>query len=288
MGDLESEEVVQVAAGKNHCLALTSSGHVKAWGRNKHGQLGIGNFRDKVEPKWCTVLPREIEDEDYAMRLGAVTQGDILNFIKRCQLDDVSAKQLMSCSEEIQRSVVDRERADPKPTGSMSNFVKTTISEMKAAGGGVNSNPDPRRIVTIGAGGNSSIAAAANSDVWQWGEVSMEFKKDDGKEKKHKKTEATGEPVKRERPYLVACWKNQSFRTQMRKEKDKVSIRETLCLVLDEELSKKDSRGRLQDLASDYLNWIDRIANERRSAKEWEEERRVRGAQDKGDAANEQ
>merc|ERR1712066_1220037 len=138
-----------------------------AWGRNKHGQLGIGNFRDKVEPKWCTVLPREIEDEDYAMRLGAVTQGDILNFIKRCQLDDVAAKQLMSCSEEIQLSVVDRERADPKPSGSMSNFVKSTISEMKAtlttSGGVNNSNPDPRRIVTIGAGGNSSIAAAANS-----------------------------------------------------------------------------------------------------------------------------
>lgn len=34
--------IVQVVAGDNHCLALSLSGSLYAWGRCKNGQLGLG------------------------------------------------------------------------------------------------------------------------------------------------------------------------------------------------------------------------------------------------------
>lgn len=37
---LENEEIVQVAAGSNHSLALSASGKIFSWGRNDMGQLG--------------------------------------------------------------------------------------------------------------------------------------------------------------------------------------------------------------------------------------------------------
>jgi hypothetical protein len=275
--DLVNDEVVQVAAGKNHCLALTSNGHVKAWGRNKLGQLGIGSKRDKTEPKWVCLATREGEDDDKADRLGAITPEMMIRFAKKHSLDE---RILQGLGEDIQRALYDR-------SAQGENITSATVQTARSSSpkDGV-IRPDPRRITSISAGGNSSIAAAANSDVWQWGEISSDFKMDDGKDKKHKQKEGSGEPVNTTRPYLVACFKRSSFRTQMRKEKDKVSIRETLCLVLDEEMARKDNKSKLVDLASDYLQWGERIAQERRSAKEIEEERRrPRGPQDKGGAA---
>jgi alpha-tubulin suppressor-like RCC1 family protein len=39
-----------IAAGEDHALALLASGHVKAWGSNPYGQLGIGNTEEQNEP----------------------------------------------------------------------------------------------------------------------------------------------------------------------------------------------------------------------------------------------
>jgi len=139
--DMLECEVVQVAAGKNHCLALTSAGTVKAWGRNKFGQLGIGNTRDKVEPNWVKILV--VEKEEF-LGIGGSSSGD-------------------------------------------------------------------RRIITISAGGNSSIAAAANSDTWQWGEISEGFKVEDDKDKHKKHKENQGQAVNKERPHLIACWKRKKL-----------------------------------------------------------------------------
>eukprot|EP00928_Gymnodinium_smaydae_P033741 TRINITY_DN24092_c0_g1_i2.p1 TRINITY_DN24092_c0_g1~~TRINITY_DN24092_c0_g1_i2.p1 ORF type:complete len:196 (-),score=6.73 TRINITY_DN24092_c0_g1_i2:462-1049(-) len=42
--DLRAEIVVQIACGANHCLALSQSGSLFAWGHNKAGQLGLPGF----------------------------------------------------------------------------------------------------------------------------------------------------------------------------------------------------------------------------------------------------
>ncbi len=46
---LATVSVVQIAAGEDHCLALTSGGRLFAWGSNQFGQLGLGpNIGDKI------------------------------------------------------------------------------------------------------------------------------------------------------------------------------------------------------------------------------------------------
>ncbi|CAG2163230.1 unnamed protein product [Oppiella nova] len=44
----EHEEIVQISCGKNHALALTSSGKVYGWGDNSSGQIGVGKFTDHI------------------------------------------------------------------------------------------------------------------------------------------------------------------------------------------------------------------------------------------------
>lgn len=201
-----------VAAGKNHCLALTADGFVKAWGRNKNGQLGVGTLRDKTEPKWVCHKSEDDGDLD-GPRLGS--------------------------------------RSDPRES-----LAKT--------------NRDA--IVTISAGGNSSIAAALNADVWQWGELNGEFKMDDGKDKekdkKHKgreKEASGGNEASKARPYRVASFKSKSFRSQMRKEKEKVSITDTLCMVLDKD---DGAKSRIKDLVEEDKRWRTEIGKERQAARD--------------------
>ena len=42
--------VKQIAVGEDHCLALTSSGRVYAWGSGRRGQLGLGAFDNCPSP----------------------------------------------------------------------------------------------------------------------------------------------------------------------------------------------------------------------------------------------
>lgn len=42
--------VVQVACGGSHSAAMTSDGRLFTWGRNRHGQLGLGDFEGRATP----------------------------------------------------------------------------------------------------------------------------------------------------------------------------------------------------------------------------------------------
>lgn len=108
--DMVKYEAKMVAAGVHHNLVLVAPGLVWSWGRNKGGQLGCGDLKDK-----CLPVPVERLDVETPHRLGRAD-------------DDIKE---------------DRE-----------GWL----------------------IVVIGAGLFSSLAAAYNSDVWQWGQLSDSFK----------------------------------------------------------------------------------------------------------------
>lgn len=47
----EENQLLQLSAGESHCIALSRSGKVLAFGENKHGQLGLGDFVSSATPK---------------------------------------------------------------------------------------------------------------------------------------------------------------------------------------------------------------------------------------------
>jgi len=50
-------DIMYIAAGSSHSLAIQNSGEIWAWGNNKHGQLGIGTQQNQT-------LPRKIDYQD--------------------------------------------------------------------------------------------------------------------------------------------------------------------------------------------------------------------------------
>ena len=50
-GGIGEAAVVQVAAGRNHAMALTTSGELYAWGKGDRGQLGHGGKEDLAVPR---------------------------------------------------------------------------------------------------------------------------------------------------------------------------------------------------------------------------------------------
>ncbi|KAG9131684.1 hypothetical protein Leryth_009413 [Lithospermum erythrorhizon] len=48
---LQGLRIRQIACGDSHCLALTMEGHLRSWGRNQNGQLGLGTTEDCLIPQ---------------------------------------------------------------------------------------------------------------------------------------------------------------------------------------------------------------------------------------------
>mmetsp|Transcript_51996 Transcript_51996/g.137347 ORF Transcript_51996/g.137347 Transcript_51996/m.137347 type:complete len:597 (-) Transcript_51996:230-2020(-) len=108
--DMLTFEAKMVAAGVHHNLVLVTPGVVWSWGRNKGGQLGCGDLKDRTTP-----VKVQRQDQEENIHLG-------------------------------------RWDSDEKPE-----------------------DREGWRIVTIGAGLFSSVAAAYNSDVWHWGQIADKF-----------------------------------------------------------------------------------------------------------------
>ncbi|XP_078576873.1 putative E3 ubiquitin-protein ligase HERC4 isoform X2 [Branchiostoma floridae x Branchiostoma japonicum] len=54
--ELSSLQIVQVACGGKHSLALSNDGRIFSWGNNSHGQLGIGSTKNQPKPQELTSL----------------------------------------------------------------------------------------------------------------------------------------------------------------------------------------------------------------------------------------
>ena len=50
LSDIYKEKIMVVKCGFKHTICLTSGRRLYAWGRNKNGQLGIGNYSDQIIP----------------------------------------------------------------------------------------------------------------------------------------------------------------------------------------------------------------------------------------------
>ena len=74
------DNVVQIAAGAFHNLALTASGHVLAWGNSDYGQLGLGSTTHVAAPHIIPELSRAgvISLSAGGWHSGAITAGGVV------------------------------------------------------------------------------------------------------------------------------------------------------------------------------------------------------------------
>ena len=49
-----------LACGSQHCLLLTADGELWASGRNRHGELGVGDTRPRTQPARLDRLPSHV------------------------------------------------------------------------------------------------------------------------------------------------------------------------------------------------------------------------------------
>lgn len=52
--------MVKIACGSHHVLALDANGCVFVWGRNEHGELGLGDTRNRSEPCVLSFLKKQV------------------------------------------------------------------------------------------------------------------------------------------------------------------------------------------------------------------------------------
>ncbi|KAG3249122.1 hypothetical protein PI124_g6219 [Phytophthora idaei] len=63
---IEALQIVEVAAGGMHSLAVESSGRVWAWGCNVYGQLGIGSETEQLHTPRLVALPADVSVQHIA------------------------------------------------------------------------------------------------------------------------------------------------------------------------------------------------------------------------------
>jgi alpha-tubulin suppressor-like RCC1 family protein len=68
---LSRERIVHANAGGEHTLAVTENGQLYAWGVNKHGQLGVGDFTNKALPTLVTSFEQISETQVAGALFGA-------------------------------------------------------------------------------------------------------------------------------------------------------------------------------------------------------------------------
>ena len=78
VSEIAREHIFSVAAGGQHTLAVTSAGVMYAFGRNRHGALGLGDATNRYTPERVRVVPEWAEgedDENVDERIAAVAAG---------------------------------------------------------------------------------------------------------------------------------------------------------------------------------------------------------------------
>jgi len=185
------EDIVALAAGGGHSLALDGSGIVWAWGRNQEGQLGDGTVTNQFEP--VKVNPFLPADANVAMT--AISAGEYYSLALDQHGDiwvwgDNSNNQLGFESDTgiVTTPVRMTESIDPNIlaiTAGWEHSLAIVGTDLYGWGRGTEGQlnashpenqvlplliPEPNRVQVVAAGGFHSLALDANGIVWAWGE----------------------------------------------------------------------------------------------------------------------
>lgn len=219
------QRVVQVALGVEHGVLLTDAGIACTWGDNRYGQLGRDLCLKEENGQPFPVV--HVQHDEITM----VASG------KHHCLALAAAGHVWAWG---------RNKAGQLGIGTFRDMI--TPEKVKQIYGELGETGDLGskegcEIISINAGCSSSVASAVNSDVWQWGEISLKFRMPlDDKKGGHQRKSSDEEyskrrGVQRNYPHLVFTQKD--YRTQLRQDR-KVSIMGTGCRVTPDNISAPD------------------------------------------------
>lgn len=134
-------DILQVAAGKHHSIAIQRNGYLLAWGRNSNGQLGHG-----TKDSYYHHTPKVIKDLDHMI--------------------DVAAGWFHSLGLERDGTVWAWGGNYKGQLGDNTVLERSTPVQVRGPKGG---NMFLENIIKIGAGSDFSVALDKFGKVWQWG-----------------------------------------------------------------------------------------------------------------------
>eukprot|EP00927_Polykrikos_kofoidii_P002811 TRINITY_DN11123_c0_g1_i1.p1 TRINITY_DN11123_c0_g1~~TRINITY_DN11123_c0_g1_i1.p1 ORF type:complete len:577 (+),score=84.60 TRINITY_DN11123_c0_g1_i1:52-1731(+) len=240
------QRIVQICLGSEHGILLTDAGIACTWGDNRYGQLGRRPCSKEEDNQPYPVL--DLQDEEithvaagrhHCLALTAAGLVWAWGRNKNGQLGCGGFRDKV-----YPERVVLPHRHDEKPKQFGSGDARPK--------GGL----APQSIICIGAGGNSSVAASMNSDVWQWGAIS-EFFFEAGDEKTKETKKSQKKKVQTDYPHLV--FDSKRFRSDLRN----CSISRVACRV-----TKDEDTPRLRDLVESAKQLQDAIHRERDEIKD--------------------
>lgn len=150
------EDVIKVAAGANHAIAIKSDGSLWAWGRNNRGQLGDGTFNDRKIPVAVKVNDRPVASGYFFWPNGSKNPVVVKDLWK---VTDIAAGMYHSIALRADSTVWTWGRNSYGQLGDGSTKDSSVPIQVKGLS----------KVVAIAAGAYHSLAVTSDGSVWAWG-----------------------------------------------------------------------------------------------------------------------
>lgn len=160
--------VTRIAAGFTHSVAVSSLGQVYAWGDNRKGQLGLGDFNDRSLPSLVSSFASDKESPVWIVDVacGSYFSAAITRMGEIHVWGSNRKGQLGSCASAVTGQLVGLPTCKPIPTQLDSETVQIPypVKVMLLSG---------RKATSLSTGSSFVIVTLDNGDIYLWGENSF-------------------------------------------------------------------------------------------------------------------
>jgi alpha-tubulin suppressor-like RCC1 family protein len=160
--------VIRLAAGFTHSIAVNSLGQVYAWGDNRKGQLGLGDFNDRSLPSLVSGFASDRESPVLIVDVacGSYFSAAITKMGEIHVWGSNRKGQLGSCASAVTGQAIGSPTCKPIPTQLESEIVQipNPVKVMLLSG---------RKAVSLSAGSSFVVVTLDNGDIYLWGENSF-------------------------------------------------------------------------------------------------------------------
>jgi alpha-tubulin suppressor-like RCC1 family protein len=160
--------VIRLAAGFTHSVAVSSLGQVYAWGDNRKGQLGLGDFNDRSLPSLVSSFASDKESPVWIVDVACGSYfSAAISRIGEIHVWGSNRKgQLGSCASAVTGQAVGSPTCKPIPTQVEAETVQVPYPVKVILLSG-------RKATSLSTGSSFVIVTLDNGDIYLWGENSF-------------------------------------------------------------------------------------------------------------------